>query len=127
MTDSFFIKNMPFIYYQGHVFNLSGLPMNYRKIISSIVFDEIDLEHESIIFKLDILKSHQGEYSALLWRLDSYTIKPSFYVDDDFVADEQLFVLDILTIPCLEEQVFGNENKVIDFVSKKLKHIFNKN
>ena len=100
--------------------------MNYRKIISSIVFDEIDLESENIIFKLDILKSHQGEYSALLWRLDSYTIKPSFYVDDDFVADEQFFVLDILTIPCLEEQVFDNENEVIDFVSTQLKQIFNK-
>ncbi|WP_227430805.1 hypothetical protein [Psychrobacter sp. I-STPA6b] len=101
--------------------------MNYRKIISSIVFDEIDLEHESIVFKLDILKSHQGQYSALLWRLDSYTIKPTFHVADDFVADEQLFVLDILTIPCLEEQVFDNENEVIKFVSNKLKQVFNKN
>ena len=100
--------------------------MNYRKIISSIVFDEIDLEHESIVFKLDILKSHQEKYSALLWRLDSYSIKPSFDVADDFVADEQFFVLDILTIPCLEEQVFDNENEVIDFVSTQLKQIFNK-
>ena len=83
--------------------------MNYRKIISSIVFDEIDLEHESIVFKLDILKSHQGKYNALLWRLDSYSIKPSFDVADDFVADEQFFVLDILTIPYLEEHVFDKE------------------
>ena len=54
--------------------------MNYRKNILSIGFDAIDLDYESLVFKLDILKINQEKYSALLWRLNSYTIKPSFYI-----------------------------------------------
>lgn len=104
------------------------MAFGYKTLVRSIIFDEIcfwlsvnqEDDLECLTFRLDVYEK-DGKFTALLWRLDLYDIKPTFdYGDKEFMASEEIFVKDILTLPSLDELTFDTIEQVIDFVQNGL-------
>lgn len=93
---------------------------SYAVLTDTLLFDPIDIAGEHTVYRLEIYRRPEG-YSALLLRLDSYRLKPSFLDDAAFHADEYIFVQDVAFFADFENRRFESRDDAIAFTQALLR------
>lgn len=97
------------------------MPIYYEEVVKTIVFDVIETDDDGLIYRLEVLKTHNG-FKGKIFRLDTYSLKSSFTKNK---PDESIYVLDTHShLIDLDEKVFDSEQSCIDFVAHALSKNF---
>lgn len=99
--------------------------MIFRRVIETLQLEPLEIfngvERSHLNFRIEILFDGT-KYTALLWRIELYDVKPTF--EHEFLSSEMVMVLDETTISDINEIKTDTKSSIENLVVNRLAELF---